>query len=416
MKAFISGRCIRGKDNAVSARLARDEEGAFLIAAAVGMFVLLIAVGTAIDFALALNEHAKMQQALDAAVLGAVQVSGIENQKEAAEHIFQANFDAGGIDFDSNLTLTANADKSVTAIMRFHSETAFMGLLGIDSVPLSVKASAIAVATSTPGPCIIALGSTGQDVLINSGASVTSTGCSFHVHSTANPAFIMNSGSTIALADFCVKGTNYIKNGGTLNNMHTGCSVQADPYAGALPEPTVPATCTTSGYFNDSAVTLEPGMHCGTGFNGSPTITFKPGLHIIKGTMIINSGATVIANGVTFYFPDVWSELRANGALKFTGIAPTTGTYKGILMFEKTSDPSNNAYKSQYIFNGSNGETLEGIIHLPNRNVTYNSTTNVTAKISLVVNQMILNSSNWKVEPYTGAGVSSTAKGARLTE
>ncbi len=70
---------------------------------------------------------------------------------------------------------------------------------------------------------------------------------------------------------------------------------------------------------------MEPGVHCDTGFNGSPTITFKPGLHIIKGRMIINSGATVNAAGVTFYFPDVNSEIRANGGLTFTASAPTTG-------------------------------------------------------------------------------------------
>ncbi len=59
-----------------------------------------------------------------------------------------------------------------------------------------------------------------------------------------------------------------------------------------------------------------------------PTITFKPGLHIISGRMIINSGATVKAEGVTFYFPDVNSEIRANGGLSFTATAPTSGTYR----------------------------------------------------------------------------------------
>ena len=72
-------------------------------------------------------------------------------------------------------------------------------------------------------------------------------------------------------------------------------------------------------------------------------------------------------------------------------------------MFEKTSDAANNARKQQYIFNGSKGETLEGVIHLPNRDVTYNSSTNQTNKITLVVNTMIMNSSNWRVEPFAGS-------------
>ena len=64
----------------------------------------------------------------------------------------------------------------------------------------------------------------------------------------------------------------------------------------------------------------------------------------------------------------------------------------------------------------TDGETLEGVIYLPNRNVTYNSTTNVSEKLSMVVNQMIVNSANWQVEPYTGTNSSASNAGARLTE
>lgn len=397
------------------ARFRDDKAGTFALMAALSMVAVLIIVGGAIDLHHAWNERQKMQSSLDAAVLSAVRQPDLASQRDEIQHLLLANFTDDPVDFGHNLSVTQNSDKSITAELRVTTSMPFMGITGITSLPIAVKSSAIAVASATTGPCIYVLGSSGQDVLINSGASVRSTKCSFDVRSTANPAFIMNSGSTIDFTEFCVKGTNYIKNGGTLSNLKTACSVHADPYAGILPEPSVSSTCVDSGYFNTSTVTLDPGVHCGTGFNGSPTITFKPGLHIIKGTMIINSGATVIANDVTFYFPDVWSEIRANGALKFTGTAPTSGIYKGILMFEKTSDAANNANKSQYIFNGSNGETLEGIIYLPNRNVTYNSTTNVTAKISMVVNQMIMNSANWLVEPYTASAASSSG-GARLTE
>jgi hypothetical protein len=81
-------------------------------------------------------------------------------------------------------------------------------------------------------------------------------------------------------------------------------------------------------------------------------------------------------------------------------------------MFEKTSDPANNLYSQQYIFNGSLGETLEGIIYLPNRDVTYNSTTNQVNRISMVVNSMIMNSANWQIEPYTSSGGSSGGAGS----
>jgi hypothetical protein len=73
-------------------------------------------------------------------------------------------------------------------------------------------------------------------------------------------------------------------------------------------------------------------------------------------------------------------------------------------MFEKTSDANNNRNKRQYIFNGSISERLEGLIYLPNRDVTYNSKTNVTGnKTTLYVNTMMINSAEWKLSP-AGAG------------
>ncbi|WP_246753026.1 pilus assembly protein TadG-related protein [Sinorhizobium sp. BG8] len=379
--------------------------------------LLLVAVGGALDFIRAFNEKEQLQSEIDSAMLLAAKAEGADAQFEAAKSML-ATKTGEDIDIEELLNVSQNSDGSVTGTFDASVKTYFLQLVGIETLPITVSATAIASGGSNAGGgCIYVLGSKGQDVLINSGANVHSDACEVHVQSKASPAFIMNSGSKIETARFCVRGTNYIKNGGTLTNLEVGCIPDCDPYEGELTEPTVQSTCTTSGWKDGTSHTLKPGVHCETGFNGSPTITFEPGLHIIKGRMIINSNATVIAKGVTFYFPDVSSEIRINGGVTFTGAAPTSGTYKGILMFEKTSDATNNANKQQYIFNGSNGEVLEGIIYLPNRDVTYNSTTNQVSRISLVVNTMIMNSSNWLIEPYTGGSDSAASgTGVRLVK
>ncbi len=401
--------------------LMRDKGANFGILAALTVPILLVAAGGAVDFSIGISEKTRLQGELDAAILAAAKETDETAQRSLAESYMtdlavseteRKALEAAG----TTLALKRNADGSLTGNYKKAHPTYILGIVGIKEIPLGVTATAITSGTSAGNGCIYVLGNQNQAVLINSGANLTSTACAVNVHSTASPAFIMNSGSKIATAKFCVKGTQYIKNGGTLTNLETGCTPAADPHAGKLAEPSIPGNCMTQGTMDGQTISLKPGMHCGTTFNGSPTVTFQPGLHIIKGRMILNSGATVVAEGVTFYFPDVDSELRANGGLTLTATAPTTVPTAGILMFEKTSDTGNNANKRQYVFNGSNGETLKGIIHLPNRDVTYNSTTNQNSEISLVVNSMIINSANWQVEPYKGIESANGVASVRLVQ
>lgn len=385
--------------------LARDHGGNFGAITAVLLPVLLVASGGAVDLSSAYYSRADMQVRLDAAVLAAASEATSSKRYDVAARFMVPFATTAGENGQKPLTVVTNGDGSVSGTYRGSVPNSFLSLLGIQKFDVVAQATAMKAGKveNVTNPCIRVLGNVSQAVLINSGAGVKSQECGVDVHSAAAPAFIMNSGASVDTAKFCVKGTNHIRNGGTLTNLELGCLVKPDPYAGKLPKPFVPEKCDTSGVQSGTTLMLKPGVHCDVIFNGSPKVTFKPGLHIIKGRMILNYGAIVDAQSVTFFFPDVDSEIRANGGLSFNASAPLSGVYAGLLMFEATGNPSNDASKRQYVFNGSLGETLSGIIYLPNRDVTYNSSTNQTSRISLVVNTMIMNSSNWRIEPYTSS-------------
>jgi Flp pilus assembly protein TadG len=368
----------------------------------IALVPLMVAATVAVEYSEGQRVKSRLQDALDGAVLTGA--SG-ENKVADATTYFNAAFPEID-DVDSGPTATFTLGEGVLeATAQWKSGTGLGAVFFGNMLSVGVRAQARFTEEAPGGPCITVLANAGQALLVNSGANIQAPTCEIHVHSTQNPAFIMNAGSTLNLAKLCVKGTQYIKNGGTISKLETACQVAADPYFNTIAEPTVPPTCVTSGAKDGTNHSLNPGAHCWVNFNGNPTITFKPGLHIIKGSMNINSGSTVIADGVTFYFPDTDSKIQANGSLKLTAKAPETGAYAGVLMFEKTSNASNNANKRQYVFNGSNGETLQGLIYLPNRDVTYNSTTNVNAsKLTMIVNTMILNSANWTFEGAEGGG------------
>lgn len=372
---------------------------------------LLVAAGVSIDYADGLRKKSELQALVDGAVLAGA-ASG-EDPAGAAKAFFLRTAgipddELAKMDFQAKVSFTFENDTISGAVTRTFPRP-FGFSLTSSTYDVSAEAEVRLRGKAAQGPCITVLANSGQALLLNSGAKVDAPDCEIHVHSTKDPAFIMNAGVDLKIARLCVKGNKYIKNGGYVTKLETNCKVADDPYAGLIPEPVVPTNCQTSGAKDGNSHTLNPGAHCWVNFNGSPTITFKPGLHIIRGSMNINSGSTVIAEGVTFYFPTRDSKIQANGSLKMTATAPTSGAYKDILMFEKTSDAASNPWTQQYVFNGSVGERLEGIIHLPYRDVTYNSTTNIGSNnISMVVNTMIINSANWNFAGVTTSGGKAT--------
>jgi len=390
---------------------AADRKGNFAIYTALAAIPLLAGIALGIDYADALRKKSEMQALLDGAVLtGAADATDPAN---AAKLFFMQTSGMTDNEYTElsgkgKISFTLQDDLlsgSVTKSFKRPIKTFIAG----DTVDVSVKAQVKLRKGPAAGPCITVLADAGQALLLNSGATMNAPHCEIHVHSTKDPAFIMNAGVDLNISKLCVKGTKYIKNGGKVTKLETGCAVEADPYSKKIVEPTVSPTCQTSGAKDGTSHTLNPGVHCNVNFNGNPTITFKPGLHIIKGPMNINNGSTVIAEGVTFYFADRNSKIQANGALTMRATAPTSGTYKGILMFEKWSDAASNPWTQQFVFNGSKGEYLEGVIYLPYRDVTYNSTTNISAsKLSMVVNTLIVNSANWTYEGFGSGGAATS--------
>lgn len=368
---------------------------------------LLAGIALAVDYADALNKKSELQSYLDGAVLTGA--ADAQDPTGAAKNFFMQTTGMSAEDYadlsgKGRIKFVLN-DNTLAGTVTQTFARPIQSVVGGSHVDISVAAQVRLRKSAAQGPCITVLANSGQALLLNSGAKMDAPDCEVHVHSTKDPAFIMNAGVDLKIAKLCVKGTKYIKNGGTVTKLETGCTVASDPYFGKIAEPTVPTNCQTSGAKDGTTHTLNPGAHCWVNFNGNPTITFKPGLHIIRGSMNINNGSTVNAEGVTFYFPDRDSKIQANGALTMKATAPTSGTYKGILMFEKWSDAASNPWTTQYVFNGSKSEYLGGAIYLPFRDVTYNSTTNVSgSKISMVVNTLIVNSANWKYEGLSSGG------------
>jgi hypothetical protein len=128
-------------------------------------------------------------------------------------------------------------------------------------------------------------------------------------------------------------------------------------------------------------------------------------LYEIHGTWTMNSGWTVDGSGgVTFYLVDQNAMIHFNSTTSATLSAPTTGTYANILIYEPAG------LSSSYSTIDSSTLNLTGLIYMPSRKLTANSTSNLTSTgLSMVLSTLTLNSTNWTIAP--GAPSMSVASG-----
>jgi len=376
-------------------RFLRHDAGNLSILTALSIVPLMMGLGMAIDYSRALSAQTKLQAVLDSAVLA----GAVSTNAGGRDAVAQAYLDHGATAENIKIVSASwktNDDGSYSGRATAELGTAFMRIVGFDNTPVTA-ATIVAVPKSTKKVCILVLDpSAGQSLLVNSGANVKGPDCEIHVSSTANPAMIMNSGSTLDVARVCVKGSKIIQNGGTISKLELNCNTAANPFVGTLPKPSS-ATCTVSNVNYSGTNSLSPGVYCGNfNFNGSGTLNLKPGVYVFKNTRWnLNSGWKVNGTDVTFYFADSNSYIQVNSGVEINVTAPKSGDYADILFAEPDG-----LSKSQFSINGSAGHKFEGLIYLPSRNVTFNSMSSVSSEaITIVVNQMILNSANWAIAP-----------------
>jgi hypothetical protein len=364
---------------------------------------ILLMGAAALDYSYAVSTRAKMQAALDGAVIAGARASSTT----VAGNYFTTNMAPIGSAIATNFNFNANGSLSGTAT--YSLPTLFGGITGDGTIGIDVAATASAASSPV---CILLLApSTSQSLLANSGTNINAPSCEIDVKSTANPVAIFNSGVNINMKKICLQGANYIRNGGTEANLSASCSTASNPYVGKLPAP-VSTACSgpyaNGGNFSGSTVTLSPGVYCGWfNFNGSPTVTLQPGVYVIKnGGWNVNGGKWT-GTGVSFYFADT-SKIQFNSGMTLNLSAPTSGTYSGILFYEP--DGLSN---SQFVFDDSVGESLSGLIYLPSRSLTFNSTSNeTTPNVTVIAYSAIFDSLNWSLTPNSQWPISSGGGGS----
>jgi hypothetical protein len=393
---------------------------------AVVMAVILGFAGLVIDVGQLHYTQSRLQAAADAAaVSGALEITycnGVSNCSEmqiAAQKALVENGLTGSTlvtqcstGSQSGLTLMLNNGPCaagsagndpnygntnyVEALVSAPQPTYFIRVLGITSTRLTARAEA---SIGNSPFCVDTLGSSGTTFQVNGGTLTAA--CGILVNSTGSQALVAH-GGTVTASTIDISGGDQI-NGASVSPAPTTHALGLPNPLSWVPVPTV-GGCTFSSVLTVSGnTTLNPGNYCGGIALSSGAATFNPGLYTLGGSGLTVSGGSISGNGVTLYFQA--GSVVFNGSTSINLVAPTTGTYAGILFFQNPSDPS------PATINGGAGSVFQGALYFPDANVQLNGG-NVAA-YTLVVSQSVLqNGGNFNIgNDYSSLPGGSPAKG-----
>ena len=390
-------------------RYFKDDAGNFSIIGAVSLSAIALSIAAALDISSVHSIKADLQNSLDVATLYAASVVDSDRFEQDSVFLFHENFNphvALTVDFVS----FTKQDGAIQAVASVNKPLFFGGLLKRDSILVAATSKVSFVdEEAEAAPCLVALSTTASPgINMNSGARISAPDCEVQIHSTRNPAFGINGGTTYDVKSTCVAGTRIRNNtGNSIPNLETGCAVDPDPYAGGFPEPDS-SVCDEFGQNYDSGtVPLTPGVYCGWfNFNNSnANVTFAPGPYILKNGGWNVNGGNWSGQGVTFYYADN-SQIQFNGGVAANFTPPTTGDFAGVFMTENPNLPVNNR---QFTINDTRGFGFEGIIYLPSRNIHFNSGSSLTSlTANLIANTLSFDTVNVTLESSTNASTSSS--------
>ncbi len=229
--------------------------------------------------------------------------------------------------------------------------------------------------------CIFSLDPDGpQAIEVTNGGELT-TNCGITVNSTDPNALdthssgsIDTNGGGIAIAGSWTGGKDPVP------LPSTGTAPVVNPLKD-LVMPTVGA-CTQVGKLNIKKDTaLTPGVFCGGLDVGSKTVSLAAGIYIfVGGGVHIANGGTLLGTGVTlinsFNITYAYAPIDFGNGCKTKLSAPTSGDFKGIIMFQDPAAPAD--VVNTFACSSDDPPELTGSLYFPTQTISFNGSNSGT--------------------------------------
>lgn len=347
---------------------ARDVRGSLAVQFAVIAPVLLLIVGSTIDYGHAINQRSRLQDAVDKAALAAARELGLsdarrENVAEAVSAMVAAAMKAnapGSAMPVTNATITNEPlEVSVTATQT--TEPIFGGAFGI--APTSLEVNAVARIVGRPNICVLALDPAELGTIsLEIQARVTGQNCAIFSNSIHTLSIKAKNSAVLSASMICTAGGKDGSKGNFTPEPLTDCPTFDDPLAGR-PEPMVGACNEALPTRVVEDTVLFPGTYCGgLLIDAGATVKLQAGTYVIKdGEFRVKGGSTLTAAGAGLFFTGTDAVAVFERDSHISLAAPDKGEMAGLLIFESRSQPTTGIHQIL----SDDARQLLGTIYLP---------------------------------------------------
>ncbi len=372
-----------------------QRQGFVLILMAASVVVMCGFLGLAVDVGTMQYTKRMAQTAADAAAFaGAHEVSAghTETAETAARQDAALNGFGNGV---NGVTVAVNRPPStgfytsdtraVEVIVAKNSPLYFLRAYGIQSS--MVRARSVARLGNRP-TCVYVLDPSMSNAMVVSGSASINAGCGIQINSTDSKALVASGSACVTGTSIDIVGNYNISSSCPPSPLPTtGAPAVADPLSG-LAAPSVGACNQTDYELKAGTSYLSPGVYCGgIKVSGSATTAvLNPGEYILAGGgLTVSGGASIQGDGVFFYntmtASDSYKPIVISGGSTTSLVAPTSGTYAGILFFQDRSVVSS----SQNTVSGGSGGIFEGALYFSTTPLVFSGGSTGTAAYTLIV-------------------------------
>lgn len=242
---------------------------------------------------------------------------------------------------------------------------------------MALPATARAGVVNSGDYCVLSLENTAVTGLTMWGSTSLDLGCGMMTNSTSlNAAAAGGSASVKASPIAAVGGIQSSNNYATGTTFSPFSPALADPFASVNPEqPFTPCPLADDPNVKpNSSVSIGPG--CYRSLSSSGTLNLSPGTYYIDGggldfgaqaTVNGSGGVTIVLSNSSAAANATIGTIEMNGGANLNLVAPSTGIYKGIAIYQDRRATSGVSSK----INGNSGSTIQGALYFPKAALTF---------------------------------------------